>query len=226
MRKRTLFPATLLIIAACTLLSACKQQQVVTVDPLVLLSYGKQPDAQNLENLAKNYSSVINKNRKSNVKQPGLFADYAVAMAILGRRSEANSWFNREMADFPSSRTYILRLKQQLIPEYINDNTISVSDTASGGAEALSPAARRTAEQKASEVMSQSEDNLPPDSTFASPAGILSPESPEAPENPEAPESPETQDGPETPETPENSVNTETPESPETPEKTESHETL
>lgn len=223
MRKRTLFPATLLIIAACTLLSACKQQQVVAVDPLVLLSYGKQPDAQNLENLAKNYSSVINKNRKSNVKQPGLFADYAVAMAILGRRSEANSWFNREMADFPSSRTYILRLKQQLIPEYINDNTISASDTASGGAEALSPAARRTAEQKASEVMSQSEDNLPPDSTFASPAGILSPENPEAPESPETLDGPET---PETPETPENSVNTETPESPETPEKTESHETL
>lgn len=223
MRKRTLFPATLLIIAACTLLSACKQQQVVTVDPLVLLSYGKQPDAQNLENLAKNYSSVINKNRKSNVKQPGLFADYAVAMAILGRRSEANSWFNREMADFPSSRTYILRLKQQLIPEYINDNTISASDTASGGAEALSPAARRTAEQKASEVMSQNEDNLPPDSTFASPAGILSPEAPESPESPETLDGLET---PETPETPENSVNTETPESPETPEKTESHETL
>lgn len=82
-----------------------------------------EPSNANLENLSKAYSSAINRNRKENIKQPGLCSDYAVCLALLGQEAEANKWFNKEVSDFPTSRPYVLKMKKQLIPQYANDNT-------------------------------------------------------------------------------------------------------
>ena len=132
----------------------CGSKKTFT-DPTLLLAYNKEPNEQTLDNLAKNYATVINKNRKTGVKQGGLYSDYAVALAKQGKRAEANNWFNKEMAEFPSSRQYVIRLKQELIPEYVNDNTIR-NDEAPGEEESsLSPATRAAAEERAASVMEE-----------------------------------------------------------------------
>ncbi|MCR4815864.1 MAG: DUF4810 domain-containing protein [Bacteroidales bacterium] len=146
---------SLMTTAVAALLSSCGSSLAV-VDPVTMLTYGKDPTEENLENLAKNYSSVINKNRKSGEKQPGVFSDYAVALARQGKHAEANTWFNMEMSTFPSSRSYVLKLKQTMIPEYINDNSINIK-AADGATEnetkGLSPKKRAAAEKRAKGVM-------------------------------------------------------------------------
>lgn len=163
MIKKNRLTAALLIVTGLSLTVSCKQEKNITVDPLTMLSYIKVGDSQSMENLAKNYSTVINKNRKTGVKTPGLFSDYAVALAKQGKNAEANNWFNREMADFPSSRKYVIKLKQELIPEYVNDNTIR-NDEADATTEesTLSPAARAEAEEKAASVMQPAEAGIDP----------------------------------------------------------------
>ncbi len=125
------------------------------IDPKALLTYGKEPSEQNMEVLSKSYSAVIGKNRKSGVKTPGIYSDYAVMLAKQGRRAEANGWFNKEMEAFPSSRSYVLQLKRRLIPEYQDDNSTTITDSDSTIAEpdALTPAQRKRAEKKAAAVM-------------------------------------------------------------------------
>lgn len=161
MVRKKYFRIAALVLIGMSLLASCKQEKAVTVDPSIMLTYGKDANEQNLENLAKNYATVINKNRKSGVKQPGLYSDYAVALAKQGKNAEANNWFNKEMAEFPSSRKYVIRLKQELIPEYVNDNTVRNNDAVENPEEpTLSPAARAEAEEKAASIMKESEGDL------------------------------------------------------------------
>lgn len=109
-----------------TALSCGGNKQVV--DPKAMLAYGKEPNEQTMDVLSKSYSSVISKNRKDGVKQPGIYSDYAVMLVKQGKREEANSWFNKEMETFPSSRSYVMQLKRRLIPEYQDDNTTTISE--------------------------------------------------------------------------------------------------
>ncbi len=146
-----------LIIITGAVAASCGSSQPV-VDPVVRLAYETDPNDANTENLAKSYGSIINKTRKSGLKQPGIYCDYAVALAGMGRRAEANSWFNKEMNDFPSSRQYILQLKKILIPEYQDNNTIDTNEASMGNEEGLSPKTRSEAEKRASEVMGNIED--------------------------------------------------------------------
>lgn len=140
------------------MMSGCGSSEAI-VDPMAMLAYGKDPSDQNLESLAKSYSTVINRNRKTGLKQSAIYSDYAVALIKQGRRAEANSWMNKEMNDFPESRGYILKLKTLLIPEYANDNSIDLkyddADSTQSQEPALTPAKRAAAEERASEVMEQ-----------------------------------------------------------------------
>ncbi|MBQ6238428.1 MAG: DUF4810 domain-containing protein [Bacteroidales bacterium] len=136
------------------LLAACSSSQPV-VDEATMLAYCKEPSEANLDNLSKNYSTIINKSRKTGVKQPGIYSDYAVALVKQGRRAEANTWFNKEMAEFASSKEYVLQLKRTLIPEYANDNSIKADTTAVENASetVLPPEKRAAAEKRAATVM-------------------------------------------------------------------------
>lgn len=121
------------------------------VDKTVELAYCKEPTQQNMENLAKSYSSLINKSRKEGVKESGIYSDYAVALAKMGRREEANSWFNKEMQEFPSSRGYVMKLKKELIPEYLDNNSTAASKveaTEDGDDDAKSDKKQKTKEKK------------------------------------------------------------------------------
>ena len=145
--------------------AACSSSEPM-IDPMTMLAYGKEPTDANLENVAKNYGSVINKNRKNGVKQPGIYSDYAVALARQGKNAEANTWFNMEMSAFPSSRMYVMELKKVLIPEYQDDNTINSSDTtATTAEEGLSAKKRAEAEKKASGVMGGGSERKAADTT-------------------------------------------------------------
>jgi len=120
----------LLVISATLLVAGCGSRQYLVSDPTLILNYLKDSSSENLSNLSKAYGTAINRNRKKDVKQPGLFADYAVTLALQGKASEANQWFNKEIETFPSSRSYVMQLKEQLIPQYLNDNTVTSSEAA------------------------------------------------------------------------------------------------
>lgn len=149
-KKKT--TAGLIIIGVGLIMASCGSSEAM-VDSATMLTYGKEPTEQNLENLAKNYGSVINKNRKSGIKRPGIYSDYAVALARQGKHAEANNWFNTEMATFPSSRGYVMQLKKKMIPEYIDDNSISSNSAPETDESGLSPKKRVAAEERASGVM-------------------------------------------------------------------------
>lgn len=125
------------------------------IDTKAMLAYNKEPNEQNMEVLSKSYSAYINKNRKSGVKVPGIYSDYAVMLVKQGKRAEANGWFNKEMEAFPSSRSYVLQLKRRLIPEYQDNNSTEAADNDTIAAEpdALTPVQRKKAEQRAAKVM-------------------------------------------------------------------------
>ncbi len=133
-----------------------------TVDEKVLLEYGKEPNEINTENLSKSYATVINKSRKTGLKEAGVYCDYAVTLVKQGKRAEANNWFNKEMEAFPSSKSYVMQLKRLLIPEYQNDNTvrdISASEGEDAEETTLSPKQRSEAEEKAAKVMGSETDS-------------------------------------------------------------------
>jgi hypothetical protein len=130
------------------------------IDPKAMLAYGKEPNEQNLDVLSKSYGAVINKNRKSGIKTPGVYSDYAVMMVKQGKRAEANGWFNKEMEAFPSSRGYVMQLKRRLIPEYQDDNstTAAAADTVMAEPDAMTPAQRKRAEERAAAVLGDTTD--------------------------------------------------------------------
>ena len=130
------------------------------IDPKAMLAYGKEPNEQNLDVLSKSYGAVINKNRKSGIKTPGVYSDYAVMMVKQGKRAEANGWFNKEMEAFPSSRDYVMQLKRKLIPEYQDNNSTSAADADTTQVqEGLSPAKRKAAEKRAATVMGETDNS-------------------------------------------------------------------
>lgn len=116
-------------IFALALLWGCGETRQLVDDPTISLSYLKEPSEENLGTLSKAYAQALNRNRKAQVKQPGLAAEYAITLALLGDQQQANQWFNREVADFPSSRTYVVKLKAIYCPAYSNDQT-QASDAA------------------------------------------------------------------------------------------------
>ena len=66
-KKKT--TAGLIIIGVGLIMASCGSSEAM-VDSATMLTYGKEPTEQNLENLAKNYGSVINKNHKTSRKRP------------------------------------------------------------------------------------------------------------------------------------------------------------
>ena len=156
------------LLSAAIILTAwgCGSSQPM-VSETVLLDYMKDANQANTENLSKNYGTVINKSRKTGVKECGIYSDYAVTLVKQGKRAEANSWFNREMEAFPSSRGYVMQLKRLLIPEYQDNNSTSAATLPDAEeSDKLSPAKRKAAEKRAAEAVGdQMEDTAEPMAT-------------------------------------------------------------
>lgn len=89
------------------------------------MEYEKHPTEYNLTDLAHSYAELLEAQLGDTV-QPGCFAEYGVALAMLGKHSEANRMFNNEVLLYPNAQRYVRQLKLQLVPEYIAD---TVSDT-------------------------------------------------------------------------------------------------
>lgn len=153
----TCLKTAIVLLVVATVAACSSKKAVVVVDETVKLAYLKEPDAQHTEAFSKNLGATLNKNRKRSDQEPGMMCDYAVTLVKQDRRAEANSWFNKEMEAFPSSRPYVLKLKSVLLPEYLNDNSIREFGNAdSASAEQpkqLSPAKRKAAEQRAKNVV-------------------------------------------------------------------------
>ncbi len=102
---------------ACTLLlaaSGCQGPSYITEDPNVLLNYQKDPSIETLTDLSKAYLNTINQNRKQGKVQPGLYCDYAVTLYLLGKPEAAEGWFNKEVATFPYTATYVKQLREEM----------------------------------------------------------------------------------------------------------------
>lgn len=109
-----------------TLLTGCSStesmQRVITQKTM---EYEKHPTDYNLTDLAHTYGEMLEAQLGDTV-QPGHFAEYGVALALLGKHSEANRMLNNEVMLYPNSARYVRQLKLQLVPEYLSD---TVSDT-------------------------------------------------------------------------------------------------
>ncbi len=104
-------------VAACSLLLAmpsCQGPSYITEDPNVLLNYQKDPSIETLTDLSKAYLNTINQNRKQGKVQPGLYCDYAVTLYLLGKPEAAEGWFNKEVATFPYTATYVKQLRDEM----------------------------------------------------------------------------------------------------------------
>ena len=89
------------------------------------IAYEIHPTEYNLTDLAHSYGELLEAQLGDTI-YPGCFAEYGVALALLGKNSEANRMFNNEVFFYPNSARYVRQLKLQLVPEYISD---TVSDT-------------------------------------------------------------------------------------------------
>ncbi len=153
--------AKLLLAAAIMQVAVACGGSKPVIDPLARLAYEQNASQENLVNLTKAYASYINKCRKTGDSEPGVYSEYAVLLLKSGgSRAEANSWFNKEMERYPSSRGYVMELKRKLIPEYQNNNSITTENASADENEGLSEQSRKAAEERASEVMKERNNEL------------------------------------------------------------------
>lgn len=122
-----------------SLLTGCNNTRLLVDDPTISLNYLKSPTEDNLTALSKAYAQALNQCRRDGVKRAGLAADYAVTLALLGNQEEANRWFNKEVADFPSSRDYVVQLKQVYCPAYASDLSVGTAPAVATSAPAAAP---------------------------------------------------------------------------------------
>lgn len=133
----TLLMASVIILTGCSSGRSLKQTMqfselnlaTSTSNPSQLLSYNSKPTQNHLLILAHEYQRAIQAVGDDYYVRPGLYADYAVALARLGYEEEAAAWFNKEAERFPVSKTYVDELKRTLVPQYANAKR--VADTVS-----------------------------------------------------------------------------------------------
>lgn len=115
------------VVGAFALMGSCVTPNYMAEHADVLLEYQRHPTKVNLMALSQAYSTTLNANRERGEVQPGLYADYGVTLALMGRNSEANIMFNNEIALYPNASFYVNYLKLQLTPEYVSDTSTWVN---------------------------------------------------------------------------------------------------
>lgn len=112
--------ALLLLLAA---LSACSGRYA-GMPRAEVLGYQTNRTYGDLHSLASAYGQSLNQALKADTLHPGMFADYGVALALMGHKDAACRMLNAEVRAFPQSRAMVLRIKQRIMPDMIVDTMV------------------------------------------------------------------------------------------------------
>ncbi len=93
---------------------SCSQQKSLIQDPRLMLDYTLTPNDSTLIHLSDDYRNTIEKVGKRDSVKSGIYADYAVSLALAMRFDEADTFFDKEMAAYPESKQYVMFLKEHM----------------------------------------------------------------------------------------------------------------
>ena len=93
---------------------SCSHQKSIIQDPRMLLDYNLMPNDSTLAHLSDDYRATIDKVNKRDSVKAGVYADYAVTLALAMRFDEADTFFDKEMASYPESKQYVMFLKENM----------------------------------------------------------------------------------------------------------------
>lgn len=93
---------------------SCSHQKSIIQDPRMLLDYTLMPSDSTIAHLSDDYRNTINKTRRRDSVKAGVYADYAVTLALTLQFDSADFFFDKEMAAYPESRQYVTFLKQRM----------------------------------------------------------------------------------------------------------------
>ena len=110
----------LMIAMGALLLAACSGQYV-GVPRNTVLSYQARPTYGHLYDMTEAYAVAINNAVAEDTMHPGMYAEYGVALALMGHDGEACLMLNAEARAFPQSRLMVQRIKQRLMPDLLAD---------------------------------------------------------------------------------------------------------
>ena len=120
------------LVVAALLVAGCSGQYA-GVPGAELLNYQSRPTYGHLYDLATSYALNINEAVAADTMHPGLYADYGVALALMGHRGEACRMLNAEAKAFPQNKAFVQRIKQRLLPDMMDDTMASYHETADMG---------------------------------------------------------------------------------------------
>ncbi len=113
------------IIAISLLLAGCSGQYIGQPRE-AMLRYQTEPTYGALYELADAYAQTINAAVGVDTVHPGMFADYGVALALMGHNEEACRWLNAEAVAFPQSRGMVGRITGRVLPSCRIDTTMQL----------------------------------------------------------------------------------------------------
>ena len=114
MTKKLMIALGVLLLAACS-------GQYIGVPRNTVLSYQARPTYGHLYDMAEAYAVAINNAVAADTMHPGMYAEYGVALALMGHDGEACLMLNAEARAFPQSRLLVQRIKQRLMPDLVAD---------------------------------------------------------------------------------------------------------
>ncbi len=117
------------IVAVALFVAACSGQYV-GMPRAEVLEYQTGSTYGSLYNLAAACAESINSAVKQDTLHPGMYAEYGVALALMGHDGEACRMLNAEVKAFPQSRYMVRRIKERLLPDMVDDTMAGQSDTA------------------------------------------------------------------------------------------------
>ena len=114
---------------AAMVLTACSGL-IVGTPRAAMLDYQTNSTYQALCNLASAHAVNLNTAVKADTLHPGMYAEYGVALALMGHDGEACRMLNAEAKAFPESRLLVRRIKERLLPDMVGDTLAGTHDTA------------------------------------------------------------------------------------------------
>ena len=106
-----------LYIALAALLAAACSGRYIGQPREAMLSYQTNPTYGSLYTLASAYAETINAAVAADTLHPGMYADYGVALALMGHDEEACRMLNAEVRAFPQSNGMVSRIRERLLPD-------------------------------------------------------------------------------------------------------------
>lgn len=123
MKRNNLLVILLVLLASCS-------GQYKGIPRAELLSYQTQSTYGSLYELSVAYAEAINEAVKEDTLHPGMYADYGVALALMGHKGVACRMLNAEVRAFPESKAMVNHIKKHLMPEMMEDTMAVLRDTA------------------------------------------------------------------------------------------------